>query len=202
MENIILFLNGNKSIEDFLNDLSEENLICLNKFYEIAHSDGIISSTTYDRNPSFNNLLEELVDYGLDFSVKSTIYDFTYEIVNHQGIDIKYYEKYKEQSLLSIKYIPDYLNGGEASKFIEEEIFSKMPNNLSKKDIAKYIKEECKKLFHIEGNKFPRWAQSCEWPLRNGIPCKYIKQRKIGEMVQYYFLDVITNEEIIIEQYY
>lgn len=81
-------------------------------------------------------------------------------------------------------------------------MFSKISDNLSKTKKIKFTKEECKKLFHIENRKIPSWAQFSEWPIRNGVPCKFIRQHKICEKVQYFFLDVNTNVEVIVEQYY
>ena len=202
MENIMSFLNGNKLIEDFLKDLSDEIINCLNTFYKKAYMDGVISKITYERHPTFSHLLDYFINYGLTFSTKSSIYDFIYKIVINQKLTIKYYDKYKKDSILAIKAIPDYLDGKETNTFIEKEVFSKIPNGLSESNIIKYIKEECKRLFHIDGKKVPRWIQSAEWPLKSGTPCKFIKQRKNGEQVQYVFIDVISNEEIIIEQYY
>lgn len=156
----------------------------------------------YKNFPNFKNIYEWCISCGGGFFTKVSLYDEIYSLMLFKNPNLKKYSKYDDDYYLSLDYIPEYLDGEEVSIYIEKEIFNKIPLNFTKAQKKKYIKEECKKLFHIEGNKFPRWAQSCEWPLRNGIPCKYIKQRKIGEMFQYYFLDVITNEEIIIEQYY
>ena len=90
----------------------------------------------------------------------------------------------------------------EATLFIEKEIFSKLPLNISKTEKKKFIKNRFKELFHIEWNKYPRWIQSAEWPIRNDTPCKYIKQRKIGEKIQYIFQDINSGEKILIEQFY
>ena len=66
----------------------------------------------------------------------------------------------------------------------------------------KAAREKIKELFHIEGRKYPRWAQESEWPMGKNSPMKFIRQKQDEDQVLFWFEDVDTGEERVIEQFY
>lgn len=59
------------------------------------------------------------------------------------------------------------------------------------------------KSFHVENSRYrPRWVQGPEWPMGKQSPMKFERQEKKGELVKYFFVDVDTGEEKVIEQLY
>lgn len=125
---------------------------------------------------------------------------YSMECVFHQ--DVPFTSRYPEWSLLSIEAIPDYAEGDEATEFIEKEIFEKIPEDLSEAKKVKWCKEQVKHLFHIEGNKYPHWVQSGEWPMINNKPGMYVGRKRDHDKVDFIFEDPETKEQRIVTQYY
>lgn len=71
-----------------------------------------------------------------------------------------------------------------------------------KSERNKKAKEEIRKLFHVEDKKRPKWIQGAAWPMGKKSPMKYVDKKRIGERVDYYFIDVDTNKERIVQQWY
>ena len=73
----------------------------------------------------------------------------------------------------------------------------------------KEVKSRIKAAFHVSGIIYPRWVQEAEWPVSpNGKPMKFVKQkRKKGKEYEnmlytlFYFEDVDTGEERVVEQF-
>lgn len=61
-----------------------------------------------------------------------------------------------------------------------------------------------RKSFHIEGRKYPRWAQDSDWPFsESGKPMKYIRQwNKSSEEIKLLFEDVDTGKRSIVIDIY
>lgn len=99
---------------------------------------------------------------------------------------------------------PEYLWSNEIENSgIFERILEGIPENISKSKKIKMFRETLKKMFYVEGQKYPRWIQDSEWPLsKTGKPTKFLRQKGRGEVSYYYFLDVDTNEEIEVMQAY
>ena len=137
-----------------------------------------------------------------NFSTITQLYEDIYkmECVFHQ--DVPFTSRYPEWSLLSIEAIPDYAEGDEATEFIEKEIFEKIPEDLSEAKKVKWCKEQVKHLFHIEGNKYPHWVQSGEWPMINNKPGMYVGRKRDHDKVDFIFEDPETKEQRIVTQYY
>lgn len=93
---------------------------------------------------------------------------------------------------------PTYI-GGEKADTLIEKIIEENPKS-SKKD----VKVKIKQAFHIEGNKYPRWAQEPEWPFSDiGKPMKYISQKRINsEVIELTFEDVDTGERKVVTDIY
>jgi hypothetical protein len=73
----------------------------------------------------------------------------------------------------------------------------------------KEVKSRIKEAFHVSGIIYPRWVQEAEWPLSaSGKPMKFVGQkRKKGKEYEgmlytlFYFEDVDTGEERVVEQF-
>lgn len=199
---ILDFLSCRITFDEFIKDCNEEVLEYMNEQYLLAYDKGLITDITFKHYQTFQSLYKCHLDVGLSFSGKSSLYKFIYNCMLVSDETIEYCSKYEELSLLSIKSIPDYLDGEEACKYIEKEIIEKLPSDLSLSKKIKIIRQECKKLFHIEGHKIPHWAQSSEWPVKNGKPLKYLRSKKDGDLVTFIFEDVDTKEITEVEQFF
>ena len=117
-------------------------------------------------------------------------------------------ENVKEDLTLDNKFdflldaCPDYLFSMQIEDSgIFEKILNELPEGLSKTKRVKMFRDKLKEMFFIEGQKYPRWIQSSEWPLsKTGKPTKFLNQKNKGEITIYYFLDVDTNEKIEVVQ--
>ena len=105
---------------------------------------------------------------------------------------------------------PEYIGGVEVEEAgIIEDILDSVPETLSESKRIKEVKSRIKKAFHVSGIIYPRWVQEAEWPVSpNGKPMKFVKQkRKKGKAYEgmlytlFYFEDVDTGEERIVEQF-
>ena len=105
---------------------------------------------------------------------------------------------------------PEYIGGVEVEEAgIIEAILDSVPETMPKNKRIKEVKSRIKKAFHVSGIIYPRWVQEAEWPVSpNGKPMKFVKQkRKKGKEYEnmlytlFYFEDVDTGEERIVEQF-
>ena len=97
--------------------------------------------------------------------------------------------------------VGDYIGGSEVEDIIFD-VLSKFPASMGKTKRKTEAKKAMKQLFHIEGAKYPRWAQEPEWPMGKSSPMAYVSQKRKGDLVQFHFTDVDTGETKIIEQLY
>ena len=103
---------------------------------------------------------------------------------------------------------PEAVDGPEVEQVIEA-LLESLPADLPKAKRVKLFKEKVKELFPTAAGKWPRWVQSVEWPLgANGKPMRFVEQkRRKGKeyanmlYTQYFFEDVDTGEQRIIDQF-
>ncbi len=135
---------------------------------------------------------------------RSSIYDIIYSIVVTIDPLMQPYDEYEKDFKFFTKAVPEYISGGDDTcDFIQNEIINKLSVDMKQTKRIQLCKEEIKRVFHIEKNKYPRWIQSAEWPLsKTGKPTKFLRQKNVGEVSYYYFLDMDTNEEIEVMQAY
>lgn len=98
---------------------------------------------------------------------------------------------------------PEYIGGEEIETAgIIDDIYDKLPQDLSKSKKRALFKEQLKSIFHVTDKRYPRWIQEPEWPMGKLSPMKFVKQqsRFNGEAISYTFQDVDTNELKIIVQ--
>lgn len=105
---------------------------------------------------------------------------------------------------------PEYIGGVEVEDAgIIEDILDSVPETLSKSKRIKEVRSRIKEAFHISGIIYPRWVQEAEWPVSaSGKPLRFVKQkRKKGKEYEnmlytlFYFEDVDTGEERVVEQF-
>ncbi len=153
--------------------------------------------------PTVKSLIDFFLQSDCSFAMKrAEIYDLIFSIVVAMEPDTVYYHKYADDFRFFLKAVPDYAAGGEAAcDYIENEIIAKLPPDLSEAKRIKLCREKIKKRFHITGSKYPRWAQSAEWPVLSGQPARYLGYERSGDRVRYLFEDAVTGEPIAVEQY-
>lgn len=153
--------------------------------------------------PTVKSLIDFFINSDCGFVMKrAEIYDLIFSIVVAFEPTTTYYHKYSDDFKFFLRAVPDYVAGGEAAcDYIEKEIIATLPPDVSETKRIKLCKEKIKLSFHITGNKYPRWAQSAEWPIVNGEPARYLGYKRTGDLVCYLFEDVVTGKEMAIEQY-
>ncbi|HCY67993.1 MAG TPA: hypothetical protein DHU62_04595 [Firmicutes bacterium] len=194
---IIDFLENKVSFEELLLAISEHDCAYLNKKYLMLKK--IKNNVELDFNHnSFLEYFHYILDIGDVFYKKAEMYNLLY-FCTKDDYNIEMENQYLKKYEIVLKYVPDYLYSSDTSI-----IFEKMINDIFEskvKNIKKYIKEKCKDLFGEIETKRPRWVQESEWPVKNGVPLKFVKQEKHFEKVTYYFEN--TDGTLIeIDQFY
>lgn len=153
--------------------------------------------------PTVKSLIDFFINSDCSFVMKrAEIYDLIFSIVAAMEPNTVYYHKYSDDFKFFLKAVPDYVAGGEAAcDYIENEIIAKLPPDLWEAKRIKLCREQIKERFHITGSKYPRWAQTAEWPILNGEPARYLGYTRTGDLVRYLFEDVATGKSTVIEQY-
>lgn len=206
LENIVLFLLE-KNIYVTYDAVFRENYSAEEAEYYIQrnkkdHTEVVVPNRHF---PTVKSLMDHFINSQCSFAKKKAeIYDLVFSIVKAFDPNILYLHKYSEDSEFFIEAVPSYIDGGEeVCGYIEKHIIEKLPLNITKAKRKKLCKEQIKQYFFVEGNKYPRWVQSAEWPLsKTGKPTKFLRQVSEGEVCFYYFLDMDTNEEIEVMQAY
>lgn len=108
---------------------------------------------------------------------------------------------YDQEIAFYSSVIGEYLGGPEVEQCISN-ILKSYPCTMKKSERRNGAKTALKALFHITGSKYPRWVQSPEWPMGLNSPMAFSGQTRIGDLVQFTFQDVDTQEIRVIEQYY
>ena len=112
-------------------------------------------------------------------------------------------EKYREKYRFLLKIQPDWLDIFDED-FLEGQIVSKAPADLSEAKKIKWCKDKIKDLFRYDLRP-PRWVQGAEWPIVNGRPLVFknqSKEKKDDERVYFCFYDPDTKQETIVTQFY
>lgn len=111
--------------------------------------------------------------------------------------------KLQNEFVFLLEACPHYIGGIEVDDSeILEDLMASIPENLSESGRKKWFKTRVRELFHIGGNKYPRWLQEAEWPMSNGKPMRFVSQsRDKNYIYKYVFEDVDTGEIKIVEQF-
>ncbi len=135
---------------------------------------------------------------------KSAIHGYIKMWLKGNAIEFTSTERYTNEFNFLISIMPDYINSSKAEALIDQIALS-VPESLGKTKRLKMIKTKIKEAFHLEGCKYPRWAQDTDWPFsKTGKPMKFIsqKQERGSDLIELTFEDVDTGERIIVEDLY
>lgn len=102
---------------------------------------------------------------------------------------------------LYLDVVKDCYDGLEVRALVQESLKEALKEPTKGKRIQK-AKEIILELFHADGKNRPRWIQGPEWPMGQQSPMKFVSQKRKGECVCYYFVDVDSNEERTVTEFY
>ena len=211
MDSIKLFMSGKLDIQSFIYSMmNDDALRCkidllVPKEAINNPNHGVWNRFSYDTMKKYGFSLCRLITgmgefdgtLGDNLDIFASIRHF-YKFNNPQAYCTSYYN---EIFSFSLDIVQDCFEGKEVTELVESIAISSFGIK-PKSERNKKAKEEIRKLFHVEGNKRPKWIQGAEWPMGKYSPMKYIDRKRIGERVDYYFIDVDTNKERIVQQWY
>ena len=134
---------------------------------------------------------------GDNLNIWGTISDF----YQYHHPDFTITTKYHDAFDLFLNAAGDTFSGPEVQAFVERIIYEE----LNVKPKTKRIKEtraRIREAFHVNDGPKPYWIQGGEWPMGKNTPMRFMRKKRIGEKVEYYFEDTETGEMRIITQYY
>ena len=209
MENIkqyiIDFIEGRVDADQFMNDCETDPTILdwvqtlvpegkmLDTDSEFHLENGKITYTKKQVPYTIREHWKSLTDNdssrtGSKLNVQGILYRMLKEAFPEEEITFNDYLDKKYGLILDV--CPFYICGRQAEALVEK-IIDENP-----KASKKALKEMVRKSFHIEGRKYPRWAQDSDWPFsESGKPMKYIRQwNKSSEEIELLFEDVDTGK--------
>lgn len=199
---LISYSKGTISHEEFKAEL-ETNPSLWNSIQALMPSD--ISDPNCPFRSLYGNVLSlEANNYLvkpalLAFGYRSgVVYDLVSKLVLYQYPDTQCQEPLDRSIdgfLFDLRL--DDLEGKETESFIRSFL------QTIKDDSRKIQRQKILSAFHIENSRHrPRWVQESEWPMGKNSPMKFERQEKHGELVKFFFVDVDTSEEKVVEQLY
>lgn len=108
---------------------------------------------------------------------------------------------YEQETDFLLSVIGDYIGGNEVEACINE-LLDSFPPSMPKTKRKKEAKSALRELFHIEGQKYPIWAQEAEWPMGESSPMAFVSRKRNGELVEFTFKDVDTDQIRVVVQFY
>lgn len=108
---------------------------------------------------------------------------------------------YEQETDFLLTLLGEYIGGNEVEDCIND-LLDRFPPSMPKTKRKKEAKAALRELFHIEGQKYPIWAQEADWPMGANSPMAYISRNRAGDLVEFTFKDVDTDEIRIIKQLY
>lgn len=117
---------------------------------------------------------------------------------------VKMTDRYEKEFDFALDVIPDYLSGGEAERYIQQNIIPLYPESMGKTKRKKAIKSKIREEFKSEKG-YPCWIQYSEWPMgKDGRPTTYVGKGKKpnAETSRWLFRDETDGELITVEQFY
>lgn len=206
------FLNNcysNDKIFDWIQSIVPQGLTCYKNIIHREYNDNgeLISIWAEQQVVPFNirlvvkQFMESEESYvGKLYNIHSYISSFVLKVFPNEHIVPS--KKLKERVNLILSSCPDSIGGDEIEKLgIFESLIDSLPNGLSKPKREKLLRSKIKELFHISNNKYPHWLQAPEWPVNNGVPMRFLYQKKTPIGYKYYFEDIISGEIRTIEQF-
>ena len=153
----------------------------------------------------------ECNNYSVQYACLSFGYDLVGRVITHRLLGELVSYQYPDIVLrdppdvstddLREKIGMDYLGGPEVDSLVDTLVQSK-DDTISATKFIQEVKQQLRVLFHLVPRKYPRWIQEPDWPMGKHSPMKYVDQKKTGELVEYFFQDVDTDEMKVVKQYY
>ena len=153
----------------------------------------------------------ECNNYSVQYACLSFGYDLVGRVITHRLLGELVSYQYPDIVLrdppdvstddLREKIGMDYLGGSEVDSLVDKLVQSK-DDTISATKFIQEAKQQLRVLFHLVPRKYPRWIQEPDWPMGKHSPMKYVDQKKTGELVEYFFQDVDTDEMKVVKQYY
>lgn len=153
----------------------------------------------------------ECNNYSVQYACLSFGYDLVGRVITHRLLGELVSYQYPDIVLrdppdvstddLREKIGMDYLGGSEVDSLVDKLVQSK-DDTISATKFIQEAKQQLRVLFHLVPRKYPRWIQEPDWPMGKHSPMKYVDQKKRGELVEYFFQDVDTDEMKVVKQYY
>lgn len=193
------FVEGNIDVETFRKEFDNNPIIKKS----LAYDPLIHNHPTKYMNGNDDNLLNlfEKINWN-DICIWSLIHEWLVMFLDRYNYPNKPTKIYQDAVNTRIALVPDWVDLSD--DFLEKEILSKLPENISKKQKIKLCREKIKDIFRYDTSP-PRWIQDPEWPIKNDKPLvfkKQSKEKKEDERVYYYFYDPETGEtETVIQSY-
>lgn len=170
-----------------------------------------------EKSVSFNNITEELIscynkigtpnEVFFDDTKTKSITGFVIHLYVEKLLGKAYFEYLSkdDQSQYVLNIITDlncfYNADQEVEDYIKSKVLDNMPEFKKSTDAVKFAKTKLQELFICE-KRMPSWAQNCEWPFdKNGVPMKFISQKKSGEKTEFVFEDKLNNRKVIVQYY-
>ncbi len=104
-------------------------------------------------------------------------------------------------------HCPEYIGGNEVEQSqILSNIYDSISEDISEEERISIFINRVTKTFNIEDDEYPKWTEAPEWPVCNGIPMKFISQKRdmgnSGDIrTEYVFEDIFTGEQRVVEQF-
>lgn len=126
-----------------------------------------------------------------------------YSVINRYAIERGISEKDSVNADIKVytdlyKMQPSWVEVEDVSYL--QKIFAEAPEGLTYAQKLKWGCFKIRDLFRYV-NKKPNWIQQPEWPIKDGTPLLFAYQKTAEEgFEQFFFFDVKTGEEVVIEQ--
>ena len=152
------------------------------------------------------DLYKGIIDrHKFDDSIEDNlnIWGTIHTLYSYANPNFPYTTKYYDESNLYLDVVKDIYDGYEVHHLVESIIKSVLIRTTKKGEKKRIARKKIVDSFHICNMKiYPRWIQGAEWPMGVNSPMRFIKQERHKEYVEYMFIDVDTEEERTIIQYY
>lgn len=143
---------------------------------------------------SFHRLDDSISDNLNIFGLTKRIYIYTIP-------DFTFTTKYHDAFETYLDIVKDCYDGPEVRELVND-IINRCLHLKSKSERKKEGQIKIQEVFHLSNKKKPHWIQGAEWPMGVNSPMKFIKQKRHKEQVEYSFIDVDTDEERTVIQFY
>jgi len=189
------FVEGKMSIEDFKYQYDNNPLIKAN-------------FSKYPNRPLKTGIGYDYLPYMDTFNIKKRSDALGMHGFFREFLEINHYsciptEKFRQRFDFLLDVQPGWLIMQDES-FLEQQVISKAPADLSEAKKIKWCKDRIKELFRYDLRP-PRWVQGAEWPIISGKPLVFknqSKEKKDDERVYFCFYDPDTKQETIVTQFY